>query len=53
MASWKAHQLAEHDSLTLKQAYRQLTRLVLNRPRVLRIVDSVDFFNLLNHEGNG
>lgn len=50
MASWKAHQLAEHNSLTLKQAYRQLTQLVRNHPRVLRIVDSVDFFNLVNHE---
>jgi hypothetical protein len=52
LTSWKAHYLAERDSLTLKQAHRQLTRSVLSRPKVLRVVDSVDFFNLVNHGGS-
>lgn len=50
LTSWRAHQLAERQSLTLKQAFIQLTPAVLDQPRVIRPSDAADFFNITNHE---
>jgi 5-methylcytosine-specific restriction endonuclease McrA len=49
LTSWRAHQIAENGSLTLKQAFFRLTSVVLDRPRVMRLADAADFFNITNH----
>jgi len=49
LTSLKAHQIAENQSLTLKQAFFRLTSVVLDRPRVMRLADAADFFNITNH----
>ena len=49
--SYAAHQLASRESLGLKAAHMRLqSRIVL--PRVRRIADIADFFNLVGHTEN-
>lgn len=50
LTSRLAHALADRESLTLKQAFVRLTSRVILRPKVRRIHDATDFFNLTLHE---
>ncbi len=50
LTSRLAHALADRESLTLKQAFVRLTPRVASRPKVRRVHDAADFFNLTLHE---
>jgi hypothetical protein len=52
LTSRAAHSLAERESLTLKQAYYRMRTKVLLHPKVRRIGDVADFFNLVHHAEN-